>query len=131
MPGAAYTEKSATYVNTEGRVQRAQRAVFPPGEAKEDWKIIRALSEVLGCTLDYDDAHQIQARMIENNPVFNQLDTVQPSAWKTIVSKGALTQNPFSSARSNFYMTDPISRHSATMARCHQELRSKEVSYAN
>jgi NADH-quinone oxidoreductase subunit G len=128
LPGAAYTEKSATYVNTEGRVQRTQRAVFPPGEAKEDWRIIRALSEVLGYTLGYDNAQQIQARMIEINPVFSQLDTVQSAVWQTIAGEGALSQNPFSSARANFYMTDPISRHSPTMARCHQELGSQELS---
>jgi NADH-quinone oxidoreductase subunit G len=128
LPGAAYTEKTATYVNTEGRVQRTQRAVFPPGEAKEDWKIIQELSEVLGKTLAYNNHQQLYARMSELNPIFDQLDTVQPSVWKSIPGKGKLSDRPLDLTLANFYMTDPISRHSPTMARCSQELMNKTVS---
>ncbi len=67
LPGAAYTEKDATYVNTEGRVQRAQQATTPPGDAREDWKILRALSQVLGKTLPYDSLAQIRARLVAAN----------------------------------------------------------------
>ena len=68
LPGAAYTEKNATYVNTEGRPQRARLAVFPPGEAKEDWKILRALSEVVGRKVPLDTIGQVRARMAELAP---------------------------------------------------------------
>jgi NADH-quinone oxidoreductase subunit G len=70
LPGAAYTEKDATWVNTEGRVQRGRLAVYPPGEAREDWKILRAASEVLGLRLPYDSLDGVRARLAEANPVF-------------------------------------------------------------
>ena len=70
LPGAAYTEKDATWVNTEGRVQRGRLAVYPPGEAREDWKILRAASEVLGKRLPYDALDGVRARLAEVNPVF-------------------------------------------------------------
>ena len=76
LPGAAYTEKDATYVNTEGRVQRASRAVFPPGDAREDWKILRALSAVLGQPLPYDSLPALRARMAEANASFAHPDQV-------------------------------------------------------
>lgn len=68
LPGAAYTEKNATYVNTEGRVQHTEFVVAPPGKAKEDWQIIRALSEVLGSPLPYDDLNKIRERMAQISP---------------------------------------------------------------
>lgn len=123
LPGAAYTEKDATYVNTEGRVQRTKRAVFPPGEAKEDWKVIRALSDVLGHKLTYDDKAQLQARIVEINPLFAALDSIQSAPWQSIPDEGKISQTPFEPLLDyNYYMTDPISRNSATMARCSQEL---------
>ncbi|HYD19789.1 MAG TPA: NADH-quinone oxidoreductase subunit NuoG [Patescibacteria group bacterium] len=118
LPGAAYTEKNATYVNIEGRAQRAKQAVFPPGEAREDWKIIRALSEVLGKTLPYDDIAQLRARMAKENPVFSAIDTVQPAAWKPFGKEGKADTAPFSHVIENFYMTDVISRASRVMAEC-------------
>ena len=63
LPGAAYTEKNGTYVNTEGRVQRGALAIFPPAEAREDWKIIRAFSAIAGHTLPYDDIDALRARL--------------------------------------------------------------------
>src|SRR5690606_14680168 len=69
LPGAAYTEKNATYVNTEGRVQLARMAAFPPGEAREDWTILRALSEALGKSLPYDNLGQVRQRLIEVNRI--------------------------------------------------------------
>src|SRR5690606_23899466 len=82
LPGAAYTEKSALYVNTEGRVQQARQALFPPGQAKEDWKIFRALSEVMGKALPYNSLGELRARMVEINPVFAHVDAVIPTQWK-------------------------------------------------
>lgn len=122
LPGAAYTEKSGTYVNTEGRVQRTLKAVPPPGEAKEDWKIIRALSEKLGVTLPYDTLDDIRARLVEVNPLFDELDTVQRMPWLKFGQAGALSSEPFKAIIENFYMTDSISRHSLTMAKCTQEI---------
>jgi len=121
LPGAAYTEKNATYVNTEGRVQRGHLAVFAPGEAKEDWAIVRALSAVLGKTLKYNTLAEVRARMAAINPVFATLDEVQSAEWTDFGTAGDLQSKPLSSHIRNFYMTDPISRASETMAACTAE----------
>jgi len=121
LPGAAYTEKNATYVNTEGRVQRGHLAVFAPGEAKEDWAIVRALSGVLGKTLTYNTLAEVRTRMVAINPVFATLDTVQSAEWLDFGTAGDLQSKPLSSHIRNFYMTDPISRASETMAACTAE----------
>lgn len=118
LPGAAYTEKNATYVNTEGRVQHTRLAVFPLGEAREDWKIIRALSEKLGHTLPYDTLSEVRQRMIAINPVFGNDDDVTGGAWGDFGKEGALDTGGFVSPIGNFHMTDPISRASETMAQC-------------
>ncbi|MFT5485941.1 MAG: NADH-quinone oxidoreductase subunit G [Paracoccaceae bacterium] len=118
LPGAAYTEKEGTYVNTEGRVQRGRRATFPPGDAREDWSILRALSDVLGKTLPYDNLAQVRSRMAEIAPVLDQLDVVESSDWTAFGQAGAMDDTAFASPITNFYMTDPISRASATMAAC-------------
>ena len=118
LPGAAYTEKNAIYVNTEGRPQQARLATFPPGEAREDWKILRALSEQLGHKLPYDSLAQLRRRLAEVNPVFAAVGAVTPAPWAPFGSEGALDAAPFQSPVANYYMTDPISRASVTMARC-------------
>jgi NADH-quinone oxidoreductase subunit G len=119
LPGAAYTEKSATYVNTEGRVQRTRLAVFAPGEAKEDWRVIRALSDVLGKALPYDSPKQVRERLAAVNTVFATTDVVAPAAWGAAFgAEGALSDKPLACAIDNYYMTDPISRASKTMAEC-------------
>ncbi|MBL94502.1 MAG: NADH-quinone oxidoreductase subunit G [Magnetovibrio sp.] len=118
LPGAAYTEKNATYVNTEGRVQRAYQAVFPPGEAKEDWRIIRALSEIIGKKLEFDSLAQVRAALVEANPNFLNVGTMSPAAWNKFGIDGEITDMTLSSHIKNFYMTDPISRASITMANC-------------
>ena len=118
LPGAAYTEKSGTYVSTEGRVQRTQLAVFPPGEAKEDWKILRALSEVLGKALPYDTLAEVRARLADVNPVFAAVDRIEPAAWASFGADGVPAADPLASPIDNYYMTDPISRASKTMAEC-------------
>jgi NADH-quinone oxidoreductase subunit G len=118
LPGAAYTEKDATYVNTEGRVQRTALAAFPPGDAREDWTIIRALSEALGKRLPYDHVSQLRRRLFELCPHFQRLDTVEPAPWGEFGRAGAIDNAPFALPIANFYMTDPISRASETMAQC-------------
>ncbi|HTH15513.1 MAG TPA: NADH-quinone oxidoreductase subunit NuoG [Magnetospirillum sp.] len=119
LPGAVYTEKSATYVNTEGRVQRTRLAVFAPGEAKEDWRVVRALSDVLGKPLAYDTPKQVRDRLAAVNPVFAATDVVAPAAWGAAFgAEGSLSDKPLASAIDNYYQTDPISRASKTMAEC-------------
>jgi len=120
LPGAAYTEKDATYVNTEGRVQRTRRAIFPPGDAREDWRILRALSDVLGHRLAYNDLDQVRARMREINPVFGGVGVVERANWIAFGDDDELDAAPFELPIDNFYMTDPISRASETMAACTQ-----------
>ncbi len=122
LPGAAYTEKNGTYVNTEGRVQRGFRAVYPPGEAREDWKILRAFSELLGRKLAYDDLAGVRRRLEQVNPVFARIASLQPAGAtdRTGPASGAvgLSSSPFVPAVANYYQTDPISRASPTMAEC-------------
>ncbi len=122
LPGAAYTEKNATYVNTEGRAQHARMASFPVGEAREDWKIVRALSEVLGLRLPYDTLQQLRRRLGEASAVFQAVDRLVPAAWAPFGAEGAVDAAAFVSPIANYYMTDPISRASVTMARCTDEL---------
>ncbi len=121
LPGAAYTEKDGTYVNTEGRVQRGLRAVFAPGDAREDWTIIRALSEKFGKTLPYDNIAQVRARLAYVNPTFAGVDKVMPAEWKAFGVSGAIAAGGFVYPVQNYYMTDPISRASRTMAQCTEE----------
>jgi NADH-quinone oxidoreductase subunit G len=120
LPGAAYTEKSATYVNTEGRPQMAERAVFPPGEAKEDWAIIRALSALVGHTLPYDTLAALRSRMYAAAPQLARLDHVEPAGKagvEALAKKGSpVTKDPFQSSVTDFYLTNPIARASAVMA---------------
>ena len=118
LPGSAYTEKSATYVNFEGRPQHTQKAVFAPGEAKEDWKIIRALSETLEQTLPFDTIEALRAQMNAEHPQLAKLDEVTPAKFKPATSKSKLSEESFTYPISNFYMTCPISRNSKTMAEC-------------
>jgi NADH-quinone oxidoreductase subunit G len=102
----------------EGRVQLARLAAFPPGEAREDWTILRALSEVLGAKLGYDNLGELRQKLIESNSLFAAVDQIQPAPWGEFGEEGALDATPFTNAVANFYMTDPISRASETMAEC-------------
>ena len=122
LPGAAYTEKPGTYVNTEGRVQRGFRSVYPPGEAREDWAILRAFSEVIGHRLPYDTIGAVRARLEQVNPVFGKVgflprfgaaDQSGPAG-----DPAALGDAPFAPAIADYYQTDPISRASPTMVAC-------------
>ena len=122
LPAAAYTEKSGTYVNTEGRVQMANRAGFAPGEAKEDWAILRALSDVLGKKLPFDSLPQLRAHLYADVPHLAAIDRIAPATFAdmsrlTKVS-GKLGKDAFTSAIGDFYLTNPIARASAVMAEC-------------
>ena len=118
LPGAAYTEKNALYVNTEGRPQLALRAVFPPGQAREDWAIIRAFSAVIGKPLPFDTLAQLRAAMYAAAPVLAATGRLTPAERQPFGTKGELSVLPFADPVANFYMTDPISRASVTMAQC-------------
>src|SRR3954470_9145526 len=118
LPGAAYTEKNGLYVNTEGRVQMARMAAFPLGEAREDWKIIRALGEQLGIKLPYDSLSQVRKRLAETSPVFRSVESLVAAEWGPFGRTGTIENAPFEPVIENYYMTDPISRASATMAKC-------------
>jgi NADH-quinone oxidoreductase subunit G len=118
LPGSAYTEKSGIYINTEGRPQMADPATEPPGEAKEDWAILRALSEKLGRTLPYDTLDQLRRTLFKTAPNLQQLGVVVPATWESFGANGAVTARAFQLPIANYYMTDPISRASETMAKC-------------
>ncbi len=122
LPGAAYTEKNALYVNTEGRAQAAKQAVFPPGDAKEDWKIVRALSEHLGHILPYNQQADIRKALASYSSIFAQVGKLVPAPWAAFGAAGPLVDQPFRPTIENYYMTDPISRASATMAQCTEEV---------
>jgi NADH-quinone oxidoreductase subunit G len=122
LPGAAYTEKSAIYVNTEGRVQIAGRAAFPPGEAREDWAIIRALSEALGKKLPWDTQAALRQAIFKTAPHLMRLDQIEAgnaADIRTLAAKGGnVDKAPFKAAVEDFYLTNPIARASAVMAEC-------------
>jgi NADH-quinone oxidoreductase subunit G len=118
LPGAAYTEKHGTYVNTEGRVQMAMRCCYPLGEAREDWKILRALSDAVGCSLPFETIADVRARLREANAVFAERDLARVAPWGAFGQRGTLSPEPFASPITNFYMTNAISRASVTMAEC-------------
>lgn len=118
LPGAAYTEKNATWVNTEGRVQLGRLCVFPPGDAREDWTIIRALSDAIQKPIPFNDLKSVRSKMVDTRPSFLGIDTVTPADWKEFGTAGDISSTPFASSIDNFYMTDPISRASETMAKC-------------
>ncbi|KAA5604761.1 NADH-quinone oxidoreductase subunit G [Roseospira marina] len=123
LPGAAYTEKNATYVNTEGRMQRTWLAVHPPGEAREDWKILRALSSAMGKPLSLNTLEDVRARLAEVSPTFaagneGGIVAAPPVRGALGGSGGRLERTPFTTPIGNYYRTDPISRASRTMAEC-------------
>ncbi|EEA22991.1 NADH-ubiquinone oxidoreductase, subunit G, putative [Talaromyces marneffei ATCC 18224] len=126
LPGAAYTEKSGTYVNTEGRVQVTRAATSLPGAARDDWKIIRAVSEFLGSPLPYDDIEALRDRMEEISPALCRYDLVESTSVPALSKIQLVDQNKgskptgaeFKKVIEDFYFTDAISRSSPTMARC-------------
>ncbi len=118
LPGATYTEKCATYVNTEGRAQRTNIALAPPGDAREDWLIIKNLSEYIGHTLPYDNLNDVRKKLESIGPQFRNINKVIKNKWSSINYKINLNDTPLALRKFNFYMTDPISRSSKIMADC-------------
>ena len=126
LPGAAYSEKSGTYVNLEGRVQRGERAVFPPGDAREDWAIFRALSDVLGKRLPFDSIEQLRAEMAKAVPALGveglaNYGWFEPALPSTV--SGKIADYPIK----DFYLTNAICRASETMQRCSAELVHRDA----
>ncbi len=123
LPGSAYTEKDGTYVSTEGRVQRGYRALFAPGDAREDWRILRAFSAVIGHALPYDDIDALRARLERENPVFARVGLSRFGAADLAGPGGhefppTPDDAPLAAAVTDYYLTNPISRASLTMAEC-------------
>jgi NADH-quinone oxidoreductase subunit G len=114
LPGAAYTEENGLFVNTEGRPQLAIRAGFAPGEAKENWAILRALSAELGATLPWDSLGALRAALVAKHPHLGQIDVVQDNGWQPVAAK-ALAKADFRLAVDDFYLTNPIARASSLM----------------
>jgi len=142
LPGAAYTEKHAIYANTEGRAQQARLATTPPGKAREDWKVVRALAEVCGISLGYNDLDEIRDRIDQVAPNLTRLDSVEEANYfKQNVEllnqhQTSFANQPISppiNSLKDFYMTDSISRASSTMAKCvkavEQQLKSPHKNY--
>ncbi len=134
LPGAAYTEKSGIYVNTEGRVQMAARAGFPPGDAREDWAILRALSDVLGQRLPYDSLSALRAALFEAHPHLAAVDQIAPGNAADIEKLagigGTPDKAPFRSPVTDFYLTNPIARASAIMGECSKLARGAHAQAA-
>jgi NADH-quinone oxidoreductase subunit G len=134
LPGAAYTEKSGIFVNTEGRVQMANRAAFPPGDAREDWAIIRALSEALGKRLPYDSLSALRQAMFRSAPHLMRLDQIEPGKaadLKALAGRGGTMEKvAFKSPVEDFYLTNPIARASAVMAECSRLASGKMLNAA-
>jgi NADH-quinone oxidoreductase subunit G len=122
LPGAAYTEKSGLYVNTEGRVQIAERAGFPPGQAREDWAILRALSDVLGRNLPFDSLSELRAALFKEHPHLQRIDEIaagDPGDIARLAARGGTPDKaPFRCAVEDFYLTNAIARASAVMHEC-------------
>jgi NADH-quinone oxidoreductase subunit G len=121
LPGAAYSEKPGTFVNMEGRVQQGFRAVFPPGDAREDWTILRALADVLGVRLPYDTLGALRARIAAEWPHLGQPGLAafaMPGALPDVLARAAAPKGPIRPRSLGFYQSNPILRASPTMAEC-------------
>ncbi len=133
LPGAAYTEKNALWVNTEGRVQRGARAAFPPGEAKEDWAILRALSEALGAKLPFDTLEELRAKLFAAHSSFASLNVAPGAAGGSldgVGQAGAIADAGFALPVADYYLTNVISRASKTMAECSQTFNAQRTAAA-
>ena len=130
LPGAAWAEKDGLYVNFEGRVQMARRAAFPPGDAREDWAILRAFSETINKTLSFDSLNELREQMVAAVPVFASLDEIQPAKWAKFGRAATLKPGPVEAGLDEFYMTCAISRASETMAECYQAAQADKSAVA-
>ena len=119
LPGAAYTEKDGLYVNTEGRVQEGFRAIFPPGEAKDDWQIIADLARQMKKKLPFTTREELRTALVKAHPVFAKRGVTQTApCTPPVASPEKISSETFDYPITNFYRTDPISRASKTMAEC-------------
>ena len=123
LPGAAYTEKSGLWTNTEGRVQLGARAAFPVGDAREDWAVVRALSALLGKTLAFDSLSELRAKLVAAHPTYAGVDEIAAGSHEDVGNLAASAGGPlggadFVSPVVDFYLTNPIARASAIMAEC-------------
>ncbi len=121
LPASAYTEKAGTYVNTEGRVQFADKAVFAPGDAREDWSILRALADALGVSVGFDTFDQLRAAMITEVPALGEEGLADMGALPT-APQGTSPAGSIRYPIADFYLTNPIARGSLVMQRCSAEL---------
>ncbi|MDA7963064.1 molybdopterin-dependent oxidoreductase, partial [Ruegeria sp.] len=126
LPGAAYTEENGLFVNTEGRPQLAMRAGFAPGEAKENWAILRALSAELGATLPYDSLAQLRSALIEAVPHLARIDEVIENEVQAL-DAGPLGTATFRNAVKDFYLTNPIARASQLMAELSAQAQARKA----
>ncbi len=119
LPSCAYTEKNGLYVNTEGRPQMARKAVSPSGQAREDWAILRALSEyLLDKALPYNTQNELRERIQKEWPVFKHMFQVMPAKWVLYKHKGKIYKDEFTLSHQNYYLSNPICRASPTMEKC-------------
>jgi len=118
LPGVTYTEKPGTYVNTEGRVQQAEKASVAPGDAREDWTILRALSDIVGKTLPYNTLAELRARLNDVAPVTAVVGDLQAAEWADFGLEGTIAKTPIALSNVNFYQTNPIARASSVMGEC-------------
>jgi len=120
LPASAYTEKAGTYVNTEGRVQMADKAVFAPGDAREDWTILRAMADAFGVSIGFDSFDELRAAMISEVPALGIEGLADYGS--DLPAGGGKPEGAIAYPVKDFYMTNPIARASATMQRCSAEL---------
>merc|ERR550517_756762 len=134
LPGVTYAEKSGTYVNMDGRIQRTKPAISPVGYSRQDWQIIRALSEISNATLPYNTLQEIRERMAEISPSFAKVDEISVPSFQCPVDTQTITipsGAPFEHHIDNFFQTCPITRNSRVMARATQELPISRNSFVN
>ncbi|MEM8759176.1 MAG: molybdopterin-dependent oxidoreductase [Pseudomonadota bacterium] len=125
LPGAAYTEQPGLFVNTEGRVQMAARAAFPPGDAREDWAVLRALSARIGHTLPFDTLEALRQQLFEAHPHLAKLDRIAAVEWQPVSAAGSLSARPFETPTEH-YMVNPVTRASAVLAECSKLAAKRE-----
>ncbi|MEH6829135.1 molybdopterin-dependent oxidoreductase, partial [Parasphingorhabdus sp.] len=121
LPGAAYTEKNGTYVNLEGRVQRSNKAIFAPGDAREDWSILRALSDVMGKTLPFDSFEELRVKMAKDHPEL-AVEGLVTLKWSPPTGLPDKPKGQGVHPIKDFYLTNSIARASGTMQLCSAEL---------
>ena len=120
LPAPAYTEKDCMFANLEGRIIKTQLCHHPLGEAKHEWKIFRALGEILSINMPFNNLYELRKQICIINPIFKELNVIYKNSFPSFGKTGIILDEPVKDLISNFYMTDPISRSSKTMAQCTQ-----------